>query len=115
MEHSTGLSALFVVILGICPQRNCAIVGSMKNHASTIPPLIIASLVLAACGQTNEEAGPGGVSAGEAEALDDAAEIIEARRLPVEAFPENTANNGAPLPPERPAEEAPEQDGEASQ
>ena len=71
--------------------------------------VFIGALMLSACGQSTEESGPGGVSAGEAEALDDAAEIIEQRRLPVEALPEDTANNGAPLPPERPPEETSEE------
>lgn len=47
--------------------------------------LIPLSLALAACGTDNREAG--GVTAAEADALDDAAEMLEAERLPAEAIP----------------------------
>ena len=40
---------------------------------------LFAILALAACGS---EPGPGGATAGEAKALDDAAEMIESRRMP---------------------------------
>jgi len=39
-------------------------------------------LLLAACGTSDNAPGPGGVSVGEARALDEAASMIEARRLP---------------------------------
>ncbi|WP_209348917.1 hypothetical protein [Pontixanthobacter sp. CEM42] len=39
-------------------------------------------LLLAACGNADNEPGPGGVSVGEARALDEAAEMIEAKRIP---------------------------------
>ncbi len=55
-------------------------------------------LVLAACGSSDEAAGPGDVSVSEAKALDEAAEMIEARKPPPPA-----ANPSAPLPPEVPA------------
>lgn len=61
-------------------------------------------LPLTACSGADDDAGPGGVSVGEAKALDEAAEMIEARRLPEEALPEITGSN-APLPPEMPAEQ----------
>lgn len=38
--------------------------------------------LLAACGERDTAPGPGGVTVGEAKALDEAAEMIEARRLP---------------------------------
>ena len=38
--------------------------------------------MLAACGQKDTDAGPGGVSVGEARALDDAAAMLEQQRLP---------------------------------
>ncbi len=41
---------------------------------------------LAACGPAENNPGPGGVTVGEAQALDDAAEMLEARRLPPEAI-----------------------------
>lgn len=56
--------------------------------------LLPALFVLAACGEAdNREAG--GVSPAEAEALDQAAEMLEAERLPAEAIP--------PAPPPPPA------------
>lgn len=42
--------------------------------------------LLAACGQSDTAPGPGGVTVSEARALDEAAEMIEARRLPAEAL-----------------------------
>lgn len=47
-------------------------------------PLLLLSL--AACDNTGGT-GPGGVSEGEASALDDAAEMLDERRLPAEALP----------------------------
>ncbi len=46
--------------------------------------LVLLSLViaLAACGKPDNAPGPGGVTVGEARALDEAAEMIEAQRLP---------------------------------
>lgn len=53
--------------------------------------LIAAALLLAACGKSDTDPGPGGVTVGEAKALDEAAEMIEARRLPVDALTPGTA------------------------
>lgn len=47
---------------------------------------LAALLCLSACEKADNEPGPGGVSMGEARALDEAAEMIEARRLPDEAL-----------------------------
>jgi hypothetical protein len=47
-------------------------------------------LLLVACGQRDTDPGPGGVTVGEARALDEAAEMIEARRLPEEALATGT-------------------------
>lgn len=41
-------------------------------------------LLLGACGAADNDPGPGGVSMGEARALDEAAEMIEAKRLPTQ-------------------------------
>jgi hypothetical protein len=49
-----------------------------------------ALLLLSACGQHDTDPGPGGVTVGEARALDEAAEMIEARRLPEEALATGT-------------------------
>jgi hypothetical protein len=54
-------------------------------------PLIVA---LAACGRSDDTATPGDVTVSEAKALDEAAEMIEARRPPPPAI-----TPSAPLPP----------------
>lgn len=41
--------------------------------------VVTAMLLLAACSRTDNEPGPGGVTVSEAEALDDAAEMLESR------------------------------------
>lgn len=46
-------------------------------------PLLLlapAALMLAGCGARDNDPGPGGVTVGEARALDEAAEMLEARR-----------------------------------
>lgn len=55
------------------------------------------AFALAACGSEGASA-PGGVSAGEAEALEDAASMLDERRLPPEALPGDTppASDEAP-------------------
>lgn len=61
---------------------------------------VAGALALAACGQGDSTSGPGGVTAGEARALDEAAEMIEQRRLPAEALraSETPAVSGGPAP-----------------
>lgn len=44
------------------------------------------SLALAGCGQADSEPGPGGVTVGEARALDAAARMLDERRVPSEAL-----------------------------
>jgi len=56
-------------------------------------PVLAALLLLAACGQRDSDPGPGGVSVGEARALDEAAAMLEQQRLPPAAIP-----NGAAMP-----------------
>lgn len=46
---------------------------------------VLAALALAGCGKADNDAGPGGVSVGEAKALDEAAQMLDAQRLPAEA------------------------------
>jgi hypothetical protein len=46
----------------------------------------MALLALAACGKPDNAPCPGGVTVGEARALDEAAELIEARRVPPEVL-----------------------------
>ncbi|MFN5778943.1 MAG: hypothetical protein ACK44O_05640 [Novosphingobium sp.] len=58
----------------------------------------LAALALAGCGKADNDAGPGGVSVGEAKALDEAAQMLEARRLPAEATAAATAQPSQPAP-----------------
>jgi len=53
---------------------------SIARYAATSALL----LLLGACGESDSAPGPGGVTVGEARALDEAAEMIEARRIPPE-------------------------------
>lgn len=53
------------------------------------PMLLALIFTLAACDAKDTDPGPGGVSVGEAKALDQAAEMLDARELP--ALPEATA------------------------
>lgn len=43
-------------------------------------------LALAGCGPSDDDPGPGGVTVGEARALDEAAAMLDAQRLPDEAL-----------------------------
>ena len=54
--------------------------------------------LLAACGSSDNDPGPGGVTVGEARALDEAAEMIESRRPPAEPTEETVKT-----PTEKPA------------
>jgi hypothetical protein len=60
-----------------------------------IAPVLAFSLVLAACGSERASA-PGGVSAGEAEALEDAASMLDERSLPPDALPPEADPAAAP-------------------
>lgn len=67
---------------------------------------LLAVLLLAGCGQQDNDPGPGGVTVGEARALDQAAEMLEQQRLPKDALGEDGADEGeadrdepAPSPP----------------
>jgi hypothetical protein len=44
-------------------------------------------LLLAGCGPNDTDPGPGGVTAGEARALDEAAEMLDEQQLPKDALP----------------------------
>ncbi|MDT9012427.1 hypothetical protein RQP55_03150 [Novosphingobium sp. APW14] len=57
----------------------------------------LAALALAGCGKADDDAGRGGVSASEAKALDEAAQMLEARRLPASPAPA-ASNQAAPAP-----------------
>ncbi len=53
--------------------------------------MLLATGALAACGASDNEPGPGGVTVGEARALDEAAAMIEAKRLPARQDEEASA------------------------
>ena len=57
--------------------------------------LAIVGLALAGCGPGENDPGPGGVTVGEAKALDEAAAMLDARRSPADG----AATIPAPLPP----------------
>jgi hypothetical protein len=75
-------------------------------HTVAMPrPLLLPILCsfLAACGPGENDPGPGGVTVGEAKALDEAAAMLDAQRSPVDG----TATMPAPLPPSASATPAP--------
>lgn len=57
---------------------------------------LAALLLLAACSRTDNEPGPGGVTVGEAKALDDAAAMLEARDGTGDAAGQAAADKDAP-------------------
>ncbi|MXP31141.1 hypothetical protein [Parerythrobacter jejuensis] len=77
---------------------------------STITPIALLAF-LAACGPGENDPGPGGVTVGEAQALDEAAAMIEARKLPPEALDTTPVQEPAsdPAAPERAGTEEPQQ------
>ena len=60
------------------------------RRAAPVLLSLAACALLAACGDSGAEA-PGGVSEGEAQALDEAAEMLDKRSLPPEALPSESA------------------------
>jgi hypothetical protein len=58
------------------------------GRASILPAFCAAALLLmAGCGANDNDPGPGGVTVGEARALDQAAEMLDQQRLPEQASP----------------------------
>ena len=60
--------------------------------------LLPAVLLLAGCGQQDNDPGPGGVTVGEARALDQAAEMLEQQRLTAGALDNGEAAEEAATP-----------------
>lgn len=64
-----------------------------KRARRPVPPRLIltaaVALALASCGDEGAKA-PGGVSPGEAKALEDAASMLDERKLPPEALPSDS-------------------------
>ena len=73
----------------------------LSSKPLRIGPILttLAALALTGCGKADNDAGPGGVSVGEAKALDEAAQMLEAQRLPAEAA---AAASPAPTPAAKP-------------
>jgi len=55
----------------------------MPHRAALVPAL----LLIAACSQPDNASGAGGVTAGEARALDDAAQMVQEQQIPPGAMP----------------------------
>ena len=51
--------------------------------------LAAVSLTIASCGASDNDPGPGAVTVGEARALDEAAEMLDERRMPAEVMEES--------------------------
>ena len=64
--------------------------------------LLLLALLCAACSRPDNAAGAGGVSAGEARALDDAAAMVESQQLPPAALP--APQSSTPPQPREPAQ-----------
>lgn len=75
------------------------------------PIAILPLLLLAACGQNPSDPAPGGVTAGEAKALDDAAAMLDQRRPETVTVPQSAtrpAPAAKPTPAPTPIQEAPQ-------
>ena len=59
-------------------------------------------LLVSGCGSNDNDPGPGGVTVGEARALDEAAEMLDEQRLPEDALP--AGEEPSPAPTETPAD-----------
>ena len=64
--------------------------------------LIVAPLLLSACQKADNQPGPGGVTVGEAKALDEAAAMIEDQRLTKDALPSASVASPAASKPASP-------------
>ena len=69
-----------------------------------LPLILLLILLSAACSRPDNASGAGGVSAGEARALDDAAQMLDSQQLPAAAIPQprktrETLPNAAPQNP----------------
>lgn len=66
--------------------------------AGALPALLVPALLLASCGPNDTDPGPGGVTVGEARALDEAAEMLDEQRLPEEALSPSPGPAESPTP-----------------
>jgi hypothetical protein len=81
----------------------------MRSDADKLPRMLrmclpLCLLALSGCGQSDTEPGPGGVTVGEARALDQAAAMLDQRRPPAEAL--------QPADPKLPQDQESEEAGE---
>lgn len=67
------------------PPTDLASLLSIRTGGASASPALFAVLLLAACGPGDNDPGPGGVTVGEARALDEAAAMLDEQRLPAEA------------------------------
>ena len=71
--------------------------ASPTGGARALPVALAVAALLAGCGPNDTDPGPGGVTVGEARALDEAPDMLDQQRLPEEALPPATAASpGAP-------------------
>jgi hypothetical protein len=71
------------------------------GRAGALPASLAVAVLLAGCGPNDTDPGPGGVTVGEARALDEAAAMLDEQRLPAEALPpadDAPAGNETPAP-----------------
>lgn len=69
--------------------------GERRMGTATAVSALLALAPLASCGQSDGDPGPGGVTVGEARALDEAAEMLDARYPPEGTPPEATGEEAA--------------------
>ena len=60
-----------------------------------VPLLTMCSCMMVACGPAPNDPGPGGVTVGEAQALDEAAEMLDARNAPPEPVVDQQADQAS--------------------
>jgi hypothetical protein len=65
----------------------------MRQRLSCLA-LAFLTLGVSACGPAENDPGPGGVTVGEAKMLDDAAEMLDARKADFKKAPEERAQTG---------------------
>ena len=75
-------------------------------RAPFLLPVLAISLALTACGPSDNDPGPGGVTVGEARALDEAAAMIDERQTPAEVLAQEPA--AAPAEPAAQPTQTPE-------
>jgi hypothetical protein len=73
--------------------------------ARALPALSALAVLLAGCGPSDTDPGPGGVTVGEARALDEAAEMLDEQRLPAEALPPAGEESSTPAETDSPTPE----------